>query len=227
MRVQFKPEPLLSCQKLSYMGLEQSDNPQVIFNWNWTGTIWQHRQWPDVPVVNCDCLCTAKSYVDKIFRDIYGYSSEGAGPMVVEKPNDTNGAKDCRMVNFMQKRPGCFYQMPFLDGEELIEHRITVMDYTPVIVLLKYKTVTPDDLIGRVTRYEFIYETDSRVWEFCKRYPLEYGEIDALWYRDRFFIYDVNPTPGDAAFVKMPAAQSLEYQNRYKHHLYKWLTRII
>lgn len=231
MRVKFTPEPLLDCQKLSYMGLEQSDDPQVIFNWNWTGTIWQTQQWPEAPVVNRDCLCTAKSYVDKVFKSVYGYSSAGDGPLVVEKPDDTNGFKDCRIVNFMQMRPGYFYQMPFFDLEggkqHIVEHRITVMGFKPVIVLLKHKTISLDNIIGKVTKYEFINETDSRVWDFCQEYPLEYGEIDAIWHNDRFYIYDVNPTPGDAAFVRMPAAQSLEYQNRYKHHLYKWLTRII
>lgn len=231
MKVQFTPEPLLDCQKLHYMGLELSDKPQVIFNWNWTGTVWQPQQWDSIPVVNRGCIRTDKAYVDKIFKQVYGYSSEATGVWAVEKSNSTNGAKDCRIVNSMQKREGYFYQKPLLDctrvESKLTEYRITIMDYEPVIVLLKHKTVSIENLIGRVDGYEFSNDCPELVNEFCKAYPLEYGELDGCYYDDRFYIYDVNPTPGDAAFARMPKEQSETYKNLYKHHLYRWLTRLV
>lgn len=231
MNVLFYPEPLLKCQKLSYMGLTVSDKPQITFNWNYTGTIWHPQTWDSVPVINRGCLRTDKQYVDEVFSKIYGYSSEATGVWAVEKPNDTNGFKDCRIVNSLQRRSGYFYQRPLIDctrvESEMIEYRITVMDYKPVIVLLKHKTVAIDNLIGTVTGYEFTDRCPDGIEEFCRAYPIEYGELDGCYSDGVWYLYDVNPTPGDAAFVRMPREQSIEYQNRYKHHLYKWLTRLI
>lgn len=231
MRVKFHPEPLLDCQKLHYMGLEESDNPQVIFNWNWTGTIWQPQEWDSVPVVNRDTLRSDKSYVDEVFRGVFGYSSAATGVWAVEKPDYTNGFKDCRVVNSLSKRPGHFYQMPLMDctrlANKVIEYRITIMDYMPVITLLKFKTISIDDLIGRVDGYAFTDEVPAGVEAFCLAYPLQYGEIDGMWFEGKFYIYDVNPTPGDAAFIRMPQDMGTKYKNMYKHHLYKWLTRLI
>ena len=110
----------------------------------------------------------------------------------------------------------------------ITEYRITVMDYQPVITLLKHKTIMVDNLIGKVNRYELVDVLyDSKLTDFCRAYPLEYGELDCIYFDDRFWIFDVNPTPGDAAFVNMPYEMSREYQNRYKHYLYTWLTRLI
>lgn len=228
MKVQFTPEPLLDCQKLSYMGLEQCDEPDIIFHWNYTGTIWKPLEEKKVHVINKDCLQTAKSYVDKVFTDVYGYSSRAIEPLAVEKPDNTNGCKDCRLT--CDRIHGNFYQMPFLnvslEENKIVEWRITVMDFKPVIVLLKYKTVTRDNIVGVVDRYEFTDDADYLVEDFCRAYPLEYGELDGIYFENKFYIYDVNPTPGDAAFVRMTAAMSMLYQSLYKHHLYQWLDRL-
>jgi len=230
MKVTFTPEPLLNCQKLHYMGLDvgSEEDADVIFHWNYTGTLWQARSFPDGRrVINRDTLTTAKSYVDKVFTDVYGYSSQAQGVWAVAKPEATNGFKDCHLVNNTIHHEGIFYQRPFIDcympESKVKEYRITIMDYRPVIVLVKYKTVTPMNLIGQVDYYEFEDDCDDMIEDFCRNYPLEYGEIDGVYADDKWWIYDVNPTPGDAAFVNMGDVGSKEYKNRYKHYLYRWL----
>lgn len=211
------------------MDLEISNDPEIIFHWNWTGTRWQSRQWPGgVYVVNRDCLRSDKTYIDEVFERVYGYSSRAEGVWAVEKNDSTNGFKDCRMVNVLQQRKGYFYQRPLMDCTvpewEFKEYRITVMDYKPVIVLLKHKVIAIDNLIGRVKYYEFTDHCPEKIEEYCRAYPLEYGELDGCYFGGQWWIYDVNPTPGDAAFVRMPQEQSIEYQKQYKHHLYEWLS---
>jgi hypothetical protein len=56
--------------------------------------------------------------------------------------------------------------------------------------------------------------------KFCQLIGLDYGELDVIGE----VIIDVNPTPGDAAWVKMPIEQSVEYFSNYmelfKKHYY-------
>ena len=232
MRVKFTPEPLQPWHKLYYMGLEVvKDDPDVIFHWNYTGTLWEAcTEECDCPIINLHTLTTRKSYVDSIFRHIYGYSSAAQGSFAVEKPEGTNGCKDCKLVNIEDSRQGYFYQMPFIDCElweqSFDEYRITVMDYIPVICLIKRKRVSPKDLIGQVVQYQFCDVPDGMIEKFCKAYPMQYGELDCTFYDGRFYIFDVNPTPGDAAFNRMPKDQSEEYMDRYKTLLYEWLTSL-
>ena len=233
MKVAFHPEPLLDCQKLYYMGLDVTtpDKADIVFHWNWTGTRWHPIAIYDKKVINRGTLITEKTYIDEVFKKVYGYSSEALGVWAVEKPDATNGFKDARLVNTKQKKTGCFYQMPFIDCDRpesrITEHRITIMDYKPVISLLKLKTVTPQNLIGRVDAYRWGAEYPEKIEEFCRAYPLEYGELDGIYHQDRFYIFDVNPTPGNAAFHNMPPEQSKEYMDKYKEKLNEWFSSIL
>lgn len=234
MKIRFTPEPLLNCQKLYWMRnlgvFEESDTPDLTFAWNWTGTKFNHVE----ADINAECLDTSKSYVDKIFSEVYGYSSEAHGEtdyMAVEKPNNTNGKKDCKIIDCFPesfRKDGYFYQKLLWNGDYLRERRAVIMGGQVVYSFTKVKNVKYNNLPGIVTSYELDpFWKNDRVNEFCSAYVLDYGEIDMITFNGKDYIIDVNPTPGDAAFVHMPQRQSEQFVNDYKTLLEKWLTSLL
>lgn len=230
--IRFTPEPLISCQKLDWlrrMGCFQAveKDEDITFNWNWTGTKFK----PMLGAVNGSCTDTSKAFVDHCFSKVYGYSS-AAGPddrIAVEKSNGTNGAKDCRFIEKFDgynKKPGHFYQKYLVDcGDEITEHRFVIMDWQPVICLVKKKAITRNNIPGKVTRYLFA-EVPSRALKmalFCEMFGMQYGELDLIYYRGMPYIIDCNPTPGDAAWVNMPSDLAERYINEYKTHFMRWI----
>jgi len=225
MRVGFKPEPLEPWHKLSHMGFELTEPYDLMFHWNYTGTMWDKRQWPPgMKVINKDCLCTRKDYIDKVFTKVYGYSSRAQGVWAVAKPNHTNGFKDCKLV-LNEPHEGCFMQTPFIDCDNFTQktttYRVIIMDYRPVITVKQTRVVTLNNLTGDVVNSELVGCPDPKIVDFCRAYPLEYGELDCCFF-DRFYIYDVNPTPGHGQRY-IPEDFKIRYYNEYKHHIYKWL----
>jgi hypothetical protein len=233
----FIPEPLKSFHKLCYMDIEDVTGraimPDVVFNWNYSGVEWDDYSWhPDYKIINEKCLCTKKSYIDKIFNQVYGYSSEYKGKSwCVEKNDHTNGHKDAVLVRVDENREeGKFYQLPFFDTRkketEFTEFRIVVMGYKPVMTVKKNKILSAGNLIGHITSYEFHECPDLKVEQYCRAYPLEYGEIDSCFWDDRFYMFDVNPTPGDAMFHRMPEGQAKEFKALYRVHFNRWMEEL-
>ena len=223
MRVKFTPEPLLSCQKPYHLGLDVVDeNPDVIFNWNWTGT--HFKRLPGT--INGGCINTSKVFVNEVFEAVYGYSSEAApDSFAVEKPNNTNGFKDCRLINPYDKRKeGCFYQIPLHDFKGIFtEYRITIINYKPVITVQKDKIIKINDLIGDIVSAEMISaEYDERIMHFCMGAGMQYGELDCCDYKGKFYIFDMNPTPGDALFKRKPPVDG--YFEIYKKLFTEWIS---
>lgn len=223
LKLNFIPEPLLSCQKLYWMRerVVFTEGEGITFNWNWTGT--KFKAFPGA--VNGGCIDTSKSYVDEIFTKVYGYSSRAGKGLAVEKPDNTNGAKDCRLTT--RRRKGCFYQKYLADSDTLTERRVIIMGGKVVYSILKIKQIGKNNLSGKVIRYEFDEDfRDERINEFCGLYPLDYGELDVITFEGKDYIIDVNPTPGDAAFVHMPPLQAEKYLKDYERKLREWLTSL-
>ena len=224
LKINFTPEPLLSCQKLYWMKLRGvfEEGEGITFNWNWTGT--KFRPLPGA--VNGFTVDTSKSYVDKIFTKVYGYSSQAGEGFAVEKPNNTNGYKDCRLTDV--RLPGCFYQKLLIDAEEHTEQRIIIMGGRAVYCVYQTKRTSLENLPGKVIAYDFQdgYD-DGMVDRFCTEYPLDYGELDIITFEGKDYIIDVNPTPGDAAFGRMSETEREKYLSDYERLLKEWLTSLL
>ena len=210
LKIQFAPMPLIACQKLDWLRLlkvfELSDEPDLMFRWEYPMTKFQPGGG-----INSDCLDVSKVRVNEVFSEVYGYSTEAKEGWAIEKSNLTNGLKDVRLVNLdkQEKKKDYFYQKRF-KGE--LETRLIIMNYHPVIRLDKIKSVSDDDIPGKVTGYKLIpVEVDNKIDAFCNKLKLDYGELDIL----EGVIIDVNPTPGDAAWVRMPLMQASEYLWEY------------
>lgn len=193
----------------------------ITFNWNWTGTKFK----PLPGAVNGLTVDTSKSYVDKIFTEVYGYSSAAGEGWAVEKPDDTNGCKDCILTD--ERHPGNFYQKILIDSDEHTEQRVIIMGGRAVYCVHQTKRTSLDNLPGKVIGYELQDGfDDGLIDQFCAAYPLDYGELDIITFEGKDYIIDVNPTPGDAAFSKMTVKECEKYLSDYEKLLRLWLTSL-
>jgi len=211
--------PLVWCQKLDWLrGLgvfTLSDKPDLVFRWEYPHTIFRPldpARW-GVEVINNQCLNVTKTWMNRIFEEVYGYSLEVSSGWAVEKPNLTNGFKDVRLVNLdeQDKKDGYFYQKRLNEDGEVKEQRVVIMNYRPVIMNIKTKQISKSDIVGKITGYEVTEIKDEKLERFCRLIGLDYGELDLIDGQ----VIDVNPTPGDAIFVNMPVNEAAKYINTY------------
>jgi len=219
LRILFSPMPLIECQKLYWLqrlGVFKMVNhdPDLVFRWEYAMTQFQDLKniW-GVPIVNENCLDVSKTWVDRIFEEVYGYSTEVKEGIAVEKANLTNGLKDVRVVDLskQEKKKDYFYQR-LLKSKENIETRLVVMNSKVVYRLDKIKQF--NDIIGKVVDYKIVpVKEDEKVDKFCQLLGLDYGELDLI----EGVIIDVNPTPGDTAFVRLESFIK-DYCKLFKRH---------
>lgn len=192
-----------------------SDKPDLVFRWEYPHTLFRPldpSRW-GVEVINNQCLNVTKTWMNRIFEEVYGYSLEVSSGWAVEKPNLTNGFKDVRLVNLdeQDKKDGYFYQKRLNEDGEVKEQRVVIMNYRPVIMNIKTKQISKSDIVGKITGYEVTEIKDEKLERFCRLIGLDYGELDLIDGQ----VIDVNPTPGDAIFVNMPVNEAAKYINTY------------
>ena len=182
-------------------------------------------------MINLKCTDVSKRHVDRVFHDVFGYSSlidpftfEGE---CVEKSN-LNGKHDgqlvlCPLTGTKEDR---VYQKLINnrhDDEYVVDIRIPVFRKIIPFVYLKYKPVKDRfslSVKGSLEETGNILSTDEieKILEFCDRIGLDYGEIDIL--RDetdnRIYVMDVNNTPTlhFAGFSDRQKQESLKLMSR-------------
>ncbi len=167
-------------------------------------------------LVNQSSADISKSCVDKIFSEVFDYSSlvdpeKFTGPMV--RKNETNAAHDGIIVQGpANAEPGYIYQKLInnvCDGGLVADLRIPVINGIIPLVFIKYKTLETRFGVFRkwhhklknveVRKPEDLLSEDeiTKLIAFCRQSGLDYGEIDVLRDRDdgRIYVVDVNNTP--------------------------------
>lgn len=157
---------------------------------------------------NGKCWDISKSRVAKTFDAVAGYALsldplhfEG---VAVEK-GERNGAHDGRMVTCpMAPLPDKVYErfVDASDGETATDLRVSIVDRTPVSVLLKTKPAAKrfsihNDAVRWVDLAAvFTSEELDLIARFCQEMQLDYGALDILRDRSdgRIYIVDVNKT---------------------------------
>jgi hypothetical protein len=167
-------------------------------------------------VVNLNCTDISKSNVEKVFSEVFGYSSivnpeSIAGPMV--KKNEVNASHDGVIVQGPRtSEQGFVYQKVInneLDEHFVVDMRIPVINGKMIFGYLKFKPITSrfanftkNILNSKEPEVHTIEELLSGeemglIKEFCQRIGLDYGELDVLRDNDdkKIYIIDVNNTP--------------------------------
>lgn len=181
-------------------------------------------------VVNLKCTDISKSRVDKVFSEVFGYSSVVdpklfKGKMV--KKSEINASHDGIIVEGpIEPEEGFIYQKLIdntYDEKVVVDMRIPVIKGILPFAYLKFKPITTrfahyrmDMMQNKKPELRPIKELLSndeveRIVVFCNRIGLDYGEIDVL--RDkgdkRIYIIDVNNTPNGPSVEKSMKRESI------------------
>lgn len=182
-------------------------------------------------VVNLKCTDISKSNVDKVFNEVFGYSSivhpESFTGLMVKK-NEINASHDGVIVQGpLTPEKGFIYQKVInnvFDKRFVVDMRIPVINGKMVLGYLKFKSINarfanfsknmlnskePEvyPIEQLITRDEMMLITN-----FCQRIGLDYGELDVLRDNDdkKIYIIDVNNTPTGPTINKRIKSQSIK-----------------
>ncbi len=182
-------------------------------------------------VVNLKCTDISKSNVDKVFSEVFGYSSivqpeSFTGKMV--KKNEINASHDGVIVQGpLTPEEGFIYQKVInneYDSNFVVDMRIPVINGKMVLGYLKFKSIKSRFANFSKNMLNFkepeVYpienllsaEEISLIANFCQRIGLDYGELDVLRDNDdkKIYIIDVNNTPTGPTINKSLKSKSIK-----------------
>ena len=163
-------------------------------------------------VVNANCVDISKERVEKIFEEVFGYGM-AVDPRTYQgeyvRKSDANAVKDAVTFNApMEPEKKYVYQRLIdnrrEDNNSVLDMRAVVFKDTIPVAMTRVRSI-PDRFIDDTVAADLV-EADSilsseeqgKILAFCKRFGLDYGELDIL--RDKsdgkIYIVDVNSTPG-------------------------------
>jgi hypothetical protein len=163
-----------------------------------------------VPVLNARCTDIGKTKVEAVFRSVFGYGSfvdPTAGRGLAVQKSDLNARHDGRIIELpiAVPAPGYVYQklLNHVDAAGLaVDYRVPVFGASIPYLTLRYKPLQtrftstvraaladPRDVFSAVEL--------QKIWHFCRRLGLDYGELDVIRHQDdgRLYILDANNTP--------------------------------
>ncbi len=167
--------------------------------------------------VNGRCTDISKSHVDRIFQQVFGYSTKidptrFQGQAVIKSEENFAGGGafvECPILQG-EVQPGMIYQV-LVDNQvardRVEEYRASIIGGRITDVMIKYRDVARR-LKGRGSggskgsslhsaEQVFTVRQIRQIEEFCKRIGIDFGELDVLPDIDeaRLYILDANKTP--------------------------------
>lgn len=164
----------------------------------------------NIRLINGHSVDISKQRVSTVFKEVFGYDlsidPRTYSGVFVEK-SDSNATHDGVIHRTpIEPKEGFVYQK-FIDAtyDDATTRELRVMIYNLSIpfVLARFRPVT--ERFKKVLRTECVTVESvlsevevNQILEFCRRFGLEYGELDVLRDRDdeRLYIVDVNDTAG-------------------------------
>lgn len=206
MKALFYPDELVPKAKityaLKYLGIEAINDPTVDaelkFHWDYREINKGHEGW-----INGRCKNVEKWYVDKIFTEVFGYSS-----LI-----DTSRKGTClRKDNKQGSHSGIVISTPVDEEEGFIYQKVIdtwskgyyevlrcIISYDEMLVVaLKHVKRIHSPVFPRWDDSALTDNEKVKVIEFSKRSGMDFGELDVLRDKDnRIYIIDVNNIPSD------------------------------
>ena len=187
-------------------------------------------------LINEGCKDVSKTKVDKIFTEVFGYSS-------FINPNKYKDLAVCKS-NLQSAHDGKIVQCPAkpIKGkiyQRLIDNRqrnnpFVVLDIRVFIgggifmVINKYRAIkgrfkdgSKDAKMMNVNEV-FTKKAQEKIVEFCDKFGLDFGEIDILRDSDgKIYIIDVNNIAGSGVFGRLSPKEALKAQQIYYNEFKK------
>jgi len=180
-------------------------------------------------VLNKRCNNITKSYVDKIFTQVFGYSSlaDTTKYGYCVKKSEEQSAHDGVMTQTpCVKSEGSIYQLLIdnrMDIDMVYDIRVPIFLGEIPLVFIKCKSIEGTFEYSKSTRLKYwvdktenyiTAEEEKKIKVFCRKVGLDIGEIDAL--RDnstgRLYITDINNIPGGDVFGHIKDGDEVEKQ---------------
>lgn len=163
----------------------------------------------DHQVINAHCGDISKTHVEEIFKKVFGYGMS-IDPRTYEgeyvQKSDTNALHDGKVLNTpSEPQKGYIYQKlinNISSSAQAVDVRLHIFRSAIPLALYRYKSI--NDRFDHTLKAEpvdackaFSKEELAAIFQFCKEFGLDYGELDIL--RDnndgKIYIVDVSNTP--------------------------------
>jgi hypothetical protein len=184
-------------------------------------------------VLNLAVTNVSKSYVDKIFTQVFGYSTlidpfQQFGYAI--RKSEKQAAHDATIIPLpVVSEPGFIYQK-LLDSRcspsLCFDIRVPVFKNEIPFAFLKYKLI--GEPIKSLAKVEFIEDPQTilspqeiyNILKFSQAFGLDFGEIDLIRNNSdgRLYILDVNNMAGNAMFKHMPEHLIEKILQSYTEH---------
>lgn len=161
--------------------------------------------------INRNVRDVSKSNVDRIFTEVFGYSSfldpNGTGEAVIK--SEINASHSGRIVELPYKLKEDEVCQRFIDTG-LVEYRVLIVMGKPACMLQKTKVNTFNSNGCTFDLVKDVIEAD-KITLFCGKLGMDYGELDLL-IDEKPYIIDANHCVGglNKAFLSQPE-RDLEY----------------
>ena len=225
-----------------FLGYEVTNNPEETFDIciKWKDATFSPRDGvlsrlsaQNLSVVNINCEDISKSYVDKVFHSVFGYSI-AIDPLTYNgkcvMKSDLNGQHDGKIIScpIDTIEPGVVYNK-LIDNEvedgTVLHYRVPIFKHVIPCVYLKqlplehrFGTSSTHLISSTLAEVDDVFSEDEigKILSFCQKMGLDYGELDVL--RDRndqqLYIVDVNNTPS-ATMIADPLKRPPEQRKRF------------
>lgn len=184
-------------------------------------------------VVNIDCGDISKEKVERVFKEVFGYESN-VNPKTYTgryiKKSNLNGKHDGKVYDSpTETEDGYIYQRLInnKDSESMIlDLRVFIVNGTIPFVVKRYRAI--DDRFNHIKKAILVKTEDvlnpdeiSKILLFCKKFGMDYGELDVLRDIDegKIYIVDTNNTP--SSHCQWAIVSRRKYYNVYLKKLAK------
>lgn len=184
-------------------------------------------------VVNIDCVDISKEKVERVFKEVFGYESN-INPKTYSgryiRKSNLNGKHDGRVFeSHSEPEDGYIYQKVVNNKESdgfVLDIRVFIVNGAIPFIVKRYRAV--NDRFNNIKKAvlvntEEIFNQDeiNKILLFCKKFGMDYGELDVLRDRDdsRIYIVDANNTP--SSYCQWAVVSRREYYNVYLKKLAK------
>jgi len=192
------------------------------------------------PVFNVGLNDISKSYVDRVFTGVFGYSSmaDTAKRGFCVQKSEKQSAHDGKIIKTPCEREDGFIYQILIDNRMAVDrvYDVRVPFFMGMIpeVFIKTKTVTGtfEHSLCKNEKYwmsdisEWLTDDEiKKTYQFCELVGLDIGELDIL--RDnstgKLYIIDLNHTPGGTIYDRMRNGREIEERllNIFKKQLEK------
>lgn len=154
---------------------------------------------------NTDCNNVRKSYVAKIHKEVFGYNADVDNGFDIIRKSELQSAKKEAFVT--EVKDDGYHYMKFINTYDKNNYHTLRIPYfngnIPIIVdIIRNDPLRRDhktDILNTILPEDcFTFSELDFIYQFCREFGLDYGELDILRENEsgKIYIIDVNDKPG-------------------------------